>query len=172
MVATISGGSTSMDGRRFGRRCVWAACAITIVISVIGCIGQQDSMLALSDRIESEADSMRWSQKADAALSHHFESKAPWVVIFIPRKGFDEEGAAKAGIQEELRRNVARRSQEWHTAALMVYATPHETSITKLPDKVDVREQVVLRGQPGDAEIVVSLVRGGEEVLISSITSR
>jgi hypothetical protein len=135
-------------------------------------VRSQDNIVELSDRIEDEADSLRWSQKADTTLSHSIQTEAPWVLIFIPRKGFDEDAAARAGVRDELRSQIVQRLQAWGGAAVLVYATPRGTSIGRLRDNIDVREQMVLQGEPGKTEVAVGLSRAGDKVSISSITTR
>lgn len=172
MVAITVGRFPAMDRRKTRAMRVWLGCVITAVLGLAACIRSQDSMVGLSDRIEDEADSLRWSQKADTTLLHPIETEAPWVLILIPRKGFDADSAAKVGVRDQLRSEIVQRSQAWGGAALLVYATPRGTSITRLADKIDVREQFVLQGEPGKIEIAVGLSRAGDAVSISSITTR
>jgi len=160
-----------VDRRRI-RRCCWALSVASLLSVASACVRPQDSTLALSDRIESESDSLRLSQKTSTTFAQRFAAKTPWVVMFVSRKGFNEAAAAKAGIPEDLRRTVARRAPEWDGSALIVYAAPRETSITRLPNKVDVQEQLVLRGDTESNEIVVGLSRSGEVVVISSVSIR
>ena len=129
-------------------------------------------MLALIDQIEDEADSSRSSQNGDTTFFYSMESEAPWNLIFVPRKGFDEDAAARDAVGDELRSEILQRSKEWGGAALVVYATPRETSIARLANKIDVREQVVLRGERGKIDIEIGLSRAGEAVSISSVTTR
>lgn len=171
VMVTITVQGRTAIGRRRTRR-AWAGFVITAVLGVAACVRSQDSMVALGDRIEDEADSLRWSQKTDTTVSHPIETEAPWVLVFVPRKGFDEEGATRAGVRDELRGEIVQRSKAWGGAALIVYATPRGTSITRLPDSVDVREQVVLQGEPGKIEIAVGLSRAGDAVSVSSVTTR
>jgi hypothetical protein len=172
MVAITAGRSTEMDRRRTTAMRAWVGGVMTIVLGLVACARSQDSMVVLSDRIEEEADSLRFAQKADTTLSYPIEAEASWVLIFIPRKGFDGEAAARAGVRDELCDRIVQRSQAWGGAALLVYATPRGTSITRLPGKIDVREQVVLHGEPGKVEITVGLSRVGDQVSISSIATR
>jgi hypothetical protein len=172
MVAINVERESVMDRRRARTMRAWIGCVITAVIGLAACTRPQDSMLTLSDRIEDEADSLRWSRKADATFLYSIETEAPWMLMFVPRKGFDGQGAARAGVRDELRSEILRRSEEWGGAALIVYATPRGTSITRLADKIDVREQVVLQGEPGKIEIAVELSRAGEAVSISRVTTR
>lgn len=161
-----------MDRRRARAMPAWTGCMITAVLVLAACDGSQDRMLALIEQIQDEADSLRWLQKTDATLLYSRETEAPWVLIFIPRRGFDEDAAERDGVVDELRREIPQSLARWGGAALVVYATPRETSTARLADKIDVREQVVLRGEPGPIEIEIELSRAGDVVWISSVTTR
>lgn len=148
--------------------------ASLILIAVSGCgqvsIPSPSSPLALSERIEEEAESLRWSSKADSSVSYQFRTDRPWVLMFLPRSGFNEDKAQQAGVQDELRRAVEQRVKEWPGSALIVFARPRDTSIAKLPNAVDVREQLILRGDAGNVNVAIGLSRAADKVSISSAT--
>jgi hypothetical protein len=148
------------------------ACVMSVALSAAGCIRSHDSMVVFSDRIEEEADALLSSAKAESTISHTMETQAPWTLILVPRKGFDRDHAIGAGVSAELTEEILKRSQEWGAVALLVYAEPRLTSITKLADRVDAREQAVLHGQAGSIEVAVALARDRDSVSISSITAR
>ena len=161
-----------MKGYKTAPRWAWSLWLITIMLASGACLRSHDSMVILTDRIDSEADSLRWSQKGTVSISHRMEFQTPWLLIFVPRSGFDGAGAARFGVREELRQEVTGRSQWWSGSAFVVDALPRATGITRLPNKVDVRDQVVLKGEAGQVEIVIDLSRDGDAVAVSSVTAR
>lgn len=172
VVITSMRNGNVMKGHQTASRRAWNVWIITVMLGIGACVRSHDSMVILTDRIDGEADSLRWSQKGTASISHRMEFQTPWVLIFVPRRGFDAEGAARAGVREELRQEVTRRSQAWSGSAVVVDATPQGTGITRLSNKVDVRDQVVLKGEAGKIEVVPDLSRDGDAVAVSSVTTR
>jgi hypothetical protein len=111
-----------METLKSPRRRIRAACIFIAVLGVSACTDSPlDDMLALSDRIADEANTLRFSQKSDATVALRIKNNAEWV----------------------LRREIVQRAPAWSGSAFIVYATPRGTSVTRLPDMVDVQDQTV-----------------------------
>jgi hypothetical protein len=150
------------------------ACVIVTSFVLAACVSgpPADALRGLNDLIEREADSLRLSAKSNATIAHRIEPNASWVVMFVPRNGFNEGAAARAEVPKKLRREVTSRAQAWRGSAFIVFATAGQTTIARLGNNIDVAEQIVQRGEPGGVELTVGLDRVGEAVSVSSVTSR
>jgi hypothetical protein len=146
-----------------------AGCAIALSLSSCRLsVAPVEVMGGLSDRIDSEATSLKRSDRSGASVLHRVDLQVPWMIMFVPKKGFDSVAAREAGVSEEIVKEVSRRAESWADTAILVYVAPRESSVTRLPDNVDVRHQLILTGKTGHVELKVELVRMSDQILVAS----
>ena len=78
-------------------------------------------MVALSDRVEEQAQALEKSVAQTLNLSYSFEASPSWMLVLVPKAGFDERQAADKGMNNELRSEVARRAKAWGASSLIVF---------------------------------------------------
>jgi hypothetical protein len=140
---------------------------------MLGCayMHPPDSLLELAHGIEDRSDTLRSSGESGGSVTHRLQTRAPWVVLFVPRSGIDEDGARKSGIREQDLADIRNRLRSWTGAAVIVYVVPGERSITRLEQGIDVERQLSVSGNTSAATVTVSLVRKDNVTLVSSVSA-
>lgn len=129
-------------------------------------------MVALSDLIEEQALALEKSGAQTLNLSYSFEPRPPWMLVLVPKAGFDERQAAEKGMNNELRSEVARRAKAWAASSLIVFVSEWGTSVTRLSALVDVRDQIILQGDYREVQLDLRLSSAGRDVSIISASAR
>jgi hypothetical protein len=131
----------------------------------------QDSLLDLAHGIEDRSDALRSSGESGGSLTRRLQTRAPWIVLFVPKSGIDDDGARKSGIREEDLANIRNRLRSWTGAAVIVYVIPGGRSITRLAEGIDVERQMSVTGNTSEVTVTVSLVRKNNVTLVSSVSA-
>lgn len=145
---------------------------IVVAVLLTACVRSQDSMVALSDRVEEQAQALEKSVAQTLNLSYSFEASPSWMLVLVPKAGFDERQAADKGMNNELRSEVARRAKAWGASSLIVFISEWGTSVTKVSALVDVRDQIILQGDYRDVRLDLGLSKAGSGISIISASAR